>query len=110
MAWERGYYYRVRKVNGRVVREYFGAGKVAELAAQMDALERERRRLEALELRQAKEERLALDAELKVMTERIDLAARAALLAAGFHQHKRGEWRRRRAQDDRISSSGPEGA
>jgi hypothetical protein len=37
MSWDRrGYYYRVRKVNGRVVREYVGAGRVAELVAQMD--------------------------------------------------------------------------
>jgi hypothetical protein len=108
MGWERGYYYRVRKVNGRVVREYFGAGEVAHLVAQMDALERERRRLEALEKRQEKDELEALDAELKPVTERIDLAARAALLAAGFHLHKRGEWRKRREQDDNTSSNPPE--
>jgi hypothetical protein len=54
MAWERGYYYCVRKVNGRVVREYVGTGEVAELVAQMDALERERRQLEALELSRSK--------------------------------------------------------
>ena len=98
MAWERGYYYRVRKVNGRVVREYVGTGAVAELIAQMDALERERRQLEALEQRQENDELKALDAELKIVNERANLAARAALLAAGFHQHKRGEWRRRRGR------------
>jgi hypothetical protein len=107
MAWERGYYYRVRKVNGRVVREYVGAGEVARLAAQVDALERERRRLEALEQRQEKDELKALDAELRAMSERTELAARAALLAAGFHQHKRGEWRRRREQDRNTSSKRP---
>jgi hypothetical protein len=96
MGWERGYYYRARKVNGRVVREYCGAGKVAELTAQMDALERERRRLDALERRLVKDELKALDSDLAAVNARIDLAARAALLAAGFHQHKRGEWRRRR--------------
>src|SRR5205085_11445367 len=96
MGWERGYYYRVRKVNGRVVREYMGCGRVAELMVQMDALERERRRLEALELRQEKDGLKALDADLKAVNKRIDLAARAALLAAGFHLHKRGEWRKRR--------------
>jgi hypothetical protein len=34
------------------------------------------------------------------VNERADLAARAALLAAGFHLHKRGEWRRQREQAD----------
>jgi hypothetical protein len=43
MGWERGYYYCVRKVNGRVVREYVGAEEAARLVAQMDALEREQR-------------------------------------------------------------------
>jgi hypothetical protein len=102
MGWERGYYYRVRKVNGRVVREYVGAGEIAELVAQMDALERERRRLEALDQRQEKGELKALDTELKTANEMIDLVARAALLAAGFRQHKRGEWRKRREQDGNI--------
>src|SRR5262245_56877782 len=105
MGWERGYYYCVRKVNGRVVREYIGAGKVAELVAQMDVLERERRRLEALERRHEKDQLKALDADLKAVNDRIDLAARAALLAAGFHQHKRGEWRKRREQIGNTSSN-----
>ena len=44
MGWDRGRYYtRSRKVNGRVVREYVGAGRVAELVAQLDALEKQQR-------------------------------------------------------------------
>ena len=108
MAWERGYYYRVRKVNSRVVREYIGTGAVAELIAQKDALERERRQLEALEKRLEKEDLKALDDELKAVNERTDLAAHAALLAAGFHLHKRGEWRRRREQGNTSSSRSEE--
>jgi hypothetical protein len=99
MGWDQGRYYtRSKKVNGRVVREYIGTGRVAELVAQMDALERERRLLEALELRQERAELAALDADMKVLAETTDLVARAALTAAGYRQHKRGEWRRRREQ------------
>src|SRR4051794_39320882 len=48
MGWERGRYYtRSRKVNGRVVREYVGSGYVAELAAQLDGLDRDQRESEA---------------------------------------------------------------
>ena len=91
MGWDRGRYYtRSTKVNGRVVREYIGTGRAAELTAQLDALERERRR------RRQKEELSALDADMRALAELTDLAARAALLAAGYRQHKRGEWRRRR--------------
>ena len=101
MGWDKGRYYtRSRKVNGRVVREYVGAGRVAELAAEIDAVERERRRLEAFALRQEKDELAALDAELAAVAEAADLLARAALLAAGYHQHKRGEWRKRRGRQD----------
>jgi hypothetical protein len=104
MAWDKGgrYYTRSRKVNGRVVREYIGAGRVAELVAQMDALERERRQQEALELREQKDELSALDADIKSMSDWIDLVARAALLATGHRQHKRGEWRRRRDNRERA--------
>lgn len=109
MGWERGYYYRVRKKNGRVVREYVGAGQAADLVAQRDALEREQRRLKVLEHRHEKDELKALDAELRAVNERIDLAAHAALLAAGFHLHKRGEWRKRRDQDGNTGSGRSEG-
>jgi hypothetical protein len=105
MGWDRGRYYtRSRKVNGRVVREYVGTGAVAELAAQRDALEREKRQLEALGLRREKADLATLDDQIKVLIETTDLVARAALLAAGYHQHKRGEWRKKREQDDHAEA------
>jgi hypothetical protein len=101
MAWERrqwgtAYYTRSRKVGGRVVREYVGAGPAGEMAAEMDALERERRETERAAWRAEKDELEALDAPLAELNDLADLLAHAALTAAGFRQHHRGEWRRRR--------------
>jgi hypothetical protein len=73
---------------------------VAELIAGTDALEREKRHLAALALRDEKGELAALDADLNAPTQTTDLVARAALVAAGYHQHKRGEWRKKREPDD----------
>lgn len=111
MGWDRGRYYtRSRKVNGRVVREYIGTGRVAELAAQLDVIERERRKLGALDLHRQKAELDALDANLKALTEMTNLVARAALLAAGYRQHKRGEWRKRREQAHNEGAGCPDQA
>jgi hypothetical protein len=96
MVWERGYYYRVRKINGCVVREYVGTGAAAELAAQMDAINRADRQAERDAWRAEREEAEALDAGVRELDELADLLARAALLVAGYRQHKRGEWRRKR--------------
>jgi hypothetical protein len=96
MGWDKGRYYtRSKKVNGRVVREYVGTGRVAELVAQMDATERADREAERASRRAEKADLATLDAEIKALAEITDLAARAALLAAGYHQHKR-EWRKKR--------------
>ena len=104
MAWERGYYYRVRRENGHVVREYVGCGRVAEIMAELDALDREKgreeARLDAEALRNEKAALDALDAHLEALIETTDLLAHAALVAAGYHQHKRGEWRKRRDHSD----------
>lgn len=101
MAWVKGRYYtRSRKVGGRVVREYVGTGEVAELASQMDAIERARRETERAAWRAKRAELDALDAPLNELNEIAELLAHAALVAAGFHQHNRGEWRKRRAYHD----------
>ena len=96
MGWDRGYYYRVRKVGGRVVRQYFGTGRGAELVAQMDAIEREEREAARAARRAERAELVALEAPLDRMCQEAELLARAALVAAGFRQHKRGEWRKKR--------------
>ena len=101
MAWEtrgRGtrYYTRSRRVNGRVVRQYFGAGLIGELAAEMDAdrraeLERKRHAWEA-----EREEFEAIDEQVKELDQACASLMRSVLEEAGYHQHKRGEWRKRR--------------
>src|SRR5262249_51180929 len=99
MGWDKGRYYtRSKKVSGRVVREYVGAGRLAELAAERDALLRCRRRAEREAAAVERGELEALGGPLNELHDLAELAARAALRAAGYHQHKRGEWRKRREQ------------
>ena len=101
MGWERGRYYtRSRKVNGRVIREYVGAGLLGELAARMDANERQQREDERAADRTRRAELEALDGPLNDLNDLAEMVARAALVAAGYRQHKRGEWRKRRDQSE----------
>ena len=114
MGWEtrdscRGRYYtRSRKVAGRVVREYVGTGAVAELAAAADALRRADRRA-AAEVRRAEQARWAeATAPLLELSRAVDVVVRAALLAAGYRQHSRSSWRKRRHvhHDDNAPEAG----
>ena len=95
---ERGglYYTRSRKVDGRVVREYVGGGLLGQLAAQMDADKRRRREQEAAVWKEEQELIEALVAPVEELSEYAEILACAALLAAGYHRHTRGEWRKRR--------------
>ena len=99
---ERGglYYTRSRKVGGRVAREYLGNGTLAELAARMDALERRRREEDVKAWRKKKERLEALEGPVEDLCEAAEALARAALVVAGYLQHKRGEWRKRRGHHE----------
>ena len=100
MAWElrgnRSYYYRSVRRGRRVVKEYCGTGRVAELCAQLDALARERRADERQD-RTVERDRLgALEAQTVELIQLTDALVAATLTVAGYHRHDRGAWRRRR--------------
>ena len=101
MGWEqRGgqrYYYTAERVDGRVVKRYVGAGP---LVAEFAVLQTEFRAAEAAEaarLRRQRDELAALGDAVAALDGLADAVAAAALVAAGFHRHHRGPWRKRRA-------------
>jgi hypothetical protein len=104
MSWElrggRSYYYSAERVGGRVVKRYVGSGELAALAAQLDTVSRHQHESEGEADRTARADLEALEAALTPLNELAELMTRAAMVAAGFRQHHRGEWRRRREQNE----------
>lgn len=101
MAWEtrqRGgrYYTRSSRQGGQVVREYIGGGRVGQLYAEMDAIARQERQAKADAWRRESEHMEARNATIADYCRDVDELVRAALVAAGYRQHNRGEWRRTR--------------
>jgi predicted dinucleotide-utilizing enzyme len=101
MAWKprrngRRYYYRSRRVGDRIVTDYLGSGQAGELAAVKDAAKREAR-LTVAAARHTERQRFSdLDEAFADLDTVVETLTRAALTAAGYHQHHRGEWRKRR--------------
>jgi hypothetical protein len=108
VGWDKDgrYYTRSHKVNGRVLREYIGGGRVGRLAAELDKVDRREREAERANRHAAVAALRGLDAPLDELNELVELLARAALEAAGFHQHKRGEWRKKRVKGQRERGLG----
>jgi hypothetical protein len=100
MSWEtradcaRRYYTRSRRIAGRVVREYVGAGPAAEVAATLDAA----RRTELAALAAARREEVAAILAARAVAKSLDREAKGLLHAsmsrAGFRLHARSVWRR----------------
>lgn len=100
MAWEtreRGgrYYYRKEREGGRVRSVYVGAGLFGQSAALLAEMERKNRELERAAFRREIEKQEAVDACIDEIGELLEQLMTAALIASGYHQHKR-QWRRRR--------------
>jgi hypothetical protein len=100
MPWKRRgnreYYYKSRRVGGRVVSEYFGPGTPGLAVATLDA-----------EAAEEREEGREADREGWAALERADREVRATfddafaafgrlMESMGYRRHRRGEWRRRR--------------
>ena len=99
MGWEtRGsgtYYYRKVRSGGRVRSEYVGAGVVADMLADIDNDARhdaERQRRAWLAAVEAERRTVATLAQVDRI---VSTMTAAALIAAGYHTHRR-QWRRQR--------------
>lgn len=107
MGWElrkgKPYYYQKERQGNKVVSRYIGAGPLAPLIAEITQLDRERRKHQRTEVQIVRNElaELATDApELTLLLADARSAVEQALQAAGYHQHKRGEWRKQRAKKE----------
>ena len=107
MAWERRkpgrYFYRSRRVGGRVVKDYFGQGAIGQLAADLAEEGRARRAEDAAALLAEQACLQALDRPPAALDRACALLATAALTAAGYRRYNYGPWRRRR---DRARTDG----
>ena len=109
MAWEtraRGgqYYTRSVRRDGRICREYIGTGPVAETIAAVDLMERSRRQAEHRALAVDRQASLTVEEAVMELDRAVETLARLELVCAGFHQHHRGQWRKRREQETQVGS------
>ena len=104
MAWERRghatYYYRPRRVGGRVVRDYLGSGPQAQLAADLIVEVRDRK----ADLTQALREDQEHWESLGVMMDRLDTGCELMLATRLLTEGKLDARRRRR-----VTAAAPTG-
>ena len=96
MAWEnRGstqeYYYQSRRINGHVRKIYIGSGVGAQKAYVMDQQRQAQRAQEHVFWKKIE----ALNTQTETLRDTTRTLIKAHLLTHGFHQHKRGDWRKR---------------
>jgi hypothetical protein len=99
MGWERrgsgNYYYRKRRIGGRVVTEYVGKGLSGELGAWYDDQTRTERELDRAAREKARAEEEQIDQTIAEFEKLVQVITREYLIAQGYHNHK-GQWRRKR--------------
>jgi hypothetical protein len=101
VAWEkRGvhrYYDRGIRRDGRTEKVYVGTGPAAELAARLDARARRDRAAAEQALMAERDRRTPAELATRDFESACDLLESAILIAAGYHRHRSGPWRRRRS-------------
>jgi hypothetical protein len=89
------YYYKKKRLDGRVVSEYQGAGDVVPILQRIEARERAEKEAERERQRIERMSMAEIDKQIDDFSRMVDALMEAELIAKGFHQHKR-QWRRRR--------------
>lgn len=106
MGWEtrggREYYYRKEREDGRVRSVYVGGGETARMIAQLEAMRSDEREGKRILARMERGRIEKQEADVNRVCAVVEPLMTAALLAAGFHTHRR-QWRRIR---DEQSDSG----
>jgi hypothetical protein len=91
------YYYRSVRDGEKVRKVYVGAGETARVSHEEDVLWRTGRKARREREKEDLERVEALAAPVLEMSEAAEILARARLVAAGYHRHKGGYRRARRA-------------
>jgi hypothetical protein len=111
MAWEtrlgRYQYYVVSVRQGGRVLHFTFKGPAAEIAAYQAESRREARQKAIAALREYREIRGQARAQLDRLIGLTKLLQEVILLAAGFHRHDRGEWRKKRAMTAQTPTKVP---
>lgn len=98
MGWEtRGkhqYYYRTRREQGRVVKQYLGRGPAAEAAAAADQQRAAEKRETRQAIRDMERELAPLQKQMQQLDQAVRLLIEGVFLANGYHQ-VRSTWRHR---------------
>ena len=99
MGWDRGYYYRKRRVGQRVISEYVGPGLLGELGEAEDLEERLERQAEQESQRQERARSHARDRRMVEVHTALNKVIRGVLNAHEYRRHQRSEWRKPRAAE-----------
>ena len=102
MSRERGKYYTATiRVGRRRLRLYYGTGPAADLAEALQQWQALRRKTEQEYLREQRTRRSTLEALLGQLDRLLKVSVEEHLVAAGYHRHRQGEWRKRRCAGER---------
>jgi hypothetical protein len=102
----RTYIYRSVRRGGKVTSEYGGSGMDAYLIGRMEAIDRDKRYYNRWLEDENRRKLDELDKALDELAAQGRALARDALTAAGYHQHDRGKWRKRRVEKHCRCESG----
>ena len=107
MSWERRqngmYYYRRRKTQHGLLRDYIGAGPIAEFIADLDELERAESRDRQRQEAAIRRHWFLADQAFKHAQQMLNADSETRLLSLGYRRQNRGPWRKLRRSSEEKS-------